>query len=84
MPHYMYLLKSLKDKRHYIGYSEDVEKRLAYHNSGRQRSTKNRIPFELIYFEKFDNKTDALRREKEIKSFKGGNSFMNLLECGPA
>jgi len=45
-------------------------------NNGLQ---KNRIPFILVYFEKFNDKKDALRREKQIKSFKGEESFKKLI-----
>ncbi|MBP8040521.1 MAG: GIY-YIG nuclease family protein, partial [Bacteroidales bacterium] len=62
--YYVYILKSLKDGRFYIGSTADVEKRLLYHNSGRQRSTKNRIPFVLVYSESFEDKAIALAREK--------------------
>ena len=77
--YYVYVLRSLKDGRYYIGSSADVQARLAYHNSGRQRSTKNRVPFELVYSESLDNKQDALKREKQIKNFKGGEAFRRLI-----
>ncbi|HQP16062.1 MAG TPA: GIY-YIG nuclease family protein, partial [Bacteroidales bacterium] len=78
--YYVYILKSLKDGRFYIGSTADVEKRLLYHNSGRQRSTKNRIPFVLVYSESFEDKAIALAREKQIKSFKGGRAFKILMD----
>ncbi len=37
------------------------------------RSTKHRRPFEIIYYEEFENKTDAIRREKFFKSIDGYN-----------
>ena len=76
----MYILKSLKDDRYYIGSTEDVSKRLLYHNQGRQRSTKNRIPFTLVYTEKHPDKLAALRREKTIKHYKGGEAFKKLFD----
>ena len=85
MSYYVYILKSKKDNKHYIGSTSDVNARIQYHNQGKQRSTKSRIPFELIYTEEYSTKTEAERREKEIKSYKGGNSFKKLIEgCGPA
>ncbi len=75
---YVYILQSKKDNRYYIGYTSDLKARLDFHNSGRQRSTRHRIPFELIYYEEFQTKQEALKREKEIKSYKGGNSFKKL------
>jgi putative endonuclease len=43
--------------------------RLAYHNSGRQRSTKNRIPFVLVYPEQFVSRIEAEAREKQYEMF---------------
>jgi len=79
MKHYVYILKSLKDGKYYIGYTTNIEARLAFHNAGKQRSTKSRIPFELIHFETFDLKREALKREKQIKSYKGGEAFKKLI-----
>ncbi|HEX2396213.1 MAG TPA: GIY-YIG nuclease family protein [Bacteroidales bacterium] len=78
--YFVYILKSLKDQKYYIGSSSDVSARLNYHNSGKQRSTKRRIPFILIHQEDFPTKALAEARERQIKSFKGGAAFKKLLE----
>ena len=64
MPHYVYILKSVKHGKYYIGETHDVEARLLFHNSGQQRSIKNRIPFIIIFKEQFENRQAALAREK--------------------
>ena len=79
MPHFVYILQSLKDHKHYIGESHNVEARLAFNNDGRQRSTKSRIPFKIICVEEFENRNQALAREKQIKSWKGGYAFKKLV-----
>jgi len=79
MPHYVYILQSLKDNKYYIGETHDVEARLAFHNAGKQRSTKSRIPFKLILIEEFENRFLALEREKQIKSWKGGAAFKKII-----
>ena len=79
MSHFVYVLQSLKDQKFYIGESTSVEQRLIYHNSGRQRSTKHRAPFRLILTETYETRTEALKREKEIKSWKGGLKFKALI-----
>jgi putative endonuclease len=79
MHHFVYILQSLKDKKYYIGETSDVEARLVFHNSGRQRSTKRRIPFVLILTETFPSRAEALKREKQIKSWKGGTAFKKLI-----
>ena len=80
MPHYVYILQSLKDDRYYIGETADVTRRLQFHNAGFQRSTKARRPFKLVIMEEFSDRKSALKREKEIKSWKGGIKFRELLQ----
>jgi putative endonuclease len=83
--YYLYILRSLKDGKYYIGSTSDISARFEYHNSGRQRSTKNRAPFILIYKEEYYTRTEAEKREKQIKSYKGGNAFKKLIGgCSPA
>ncbi|MBS3770362.1 MAG: GIY-YIG nuclease family protein [Bacteroidales bacterium] len=79
MPYYVYILQSLKDNKYYIGSTSNVDKRLQFHNTGSQRSTRNRIPFKLIYKEELSDKITALKREKQIKSYKGGEAFKRLI-----
>ena len=69
--YYVYLLQSLKDKSLYIGFTENLGSRLQEHNSGGNASTKKSIPYDLIYFEGYKNKADALGREKFLKSGSG-------------
>jgi putative endonuclease len=78
--YYVYILKSLKDHKYYIGSSSDVKKRLDFHNSRLQRSTRNRVPFVLVLYEEFNDKIQALKREKQIKAFKGGVAFKKLID----
>lgn len=82
MPHFIYILQSKKDNKYYIGETTGVQARLLFHNSGKQRSTKGRIPFILILSEQFKTREQALRREKQIKSWKGGNT-MCLIKMHP-
>ena len=67
----VYILLSEKDNKRYIGFTHDIQQRLHEHNSGLVSSTKNRRPLKLIYSETFENKSDAMKREKEIKNKKG-------------
>ena len=79
MNYVVYIIKSLKTAKLYIGYTSNLNERLKRHNSGRSTYTKKEKPWELIYTEEVASKSDALRREKEIKSYKSGNSLRNLL-----
>jgi putative endonuclease len=78
--YYVYILKSLKDGKYYIGSTSNLENRLSFHNAGRQRSTRYRTPFILVYTEAFSDKHTAEKREKQIKSYKGGDAFRKLHE----
>lgn len=66
---YVYILKSKKDNKLYIGYTNNLRKRLEEHNSKKNRSTKSRTPFELIYYEAYKNQEDAQKREEMLKLF---------------
>ncbi len=78
--YYVYILKSLKDEGYYIGCTKNINKRIYEHNKGKTRSLKNRRPLILVYIEKHDNVNNAYKREKEIKSYKGGNEFKKLIK----
>lgn len=69
--HYVYILRSLKSKRLYKGSCQYLRERISNHNNGKVKSTKVGKPWKLIYYEAFENKTDALREEKFLKSGKG-------------
>ncbi len=66
--YFVYVLKSKKDQRLYYGFTDKLERRLNEHNSGKVRSTKTRLPFELMYYEKVENIINARKREKYFKS----------------
>lgn len=64
---YTYLLKC-SDESLYCGWTNHLEKRVAAHNAGRgAKYTRARLPVELVYFEVFDTKEEAMQREAAIK-----------------
>jgi len=69
--YYVYILQSFKDKSLYIGFSPDLKKRLKKHNSKQASSTKDKVPFKLIYYEAYLERKDATGREKFLKSGAG-------------
>lgn len=77
---FVYVLRSLKDLKFYIGSTSDLARRLQDHNAGRNNSTKHRRPFELVYHETYDNEEDAVRREFQIKRYRGGEAFKKLID----
>lgn len=80
---YLYILESLKDGNHYVGISYDVKARFSYHNAGKVRSTKGRVPFKLIYTEMHSDRISAREREKFLKSYRGAKEKLTIIEhCG--
>lgn len=69
--YYVYILLSQKDRKFYIGVTSNLEKRLKYHNSGKNKSTRYRAPFILVYSEEYTDKNEAYKREFYLKSPKG-------------
>lgn len=65
---YVYILQSLKDQKLYVGYTNNIKRRIYEHNKGLVSITKHRRPFELIYLEGYLNQQDATAREKFFKS----------------
>ncbi len=77
---YVYILKSKSTGRYYIGQTNNIRERLKKHNLGKTKSTKYGIPWQVVYSEEFKTRTEVMKRENEIKSYKGGNAFRNLLK----
>lgn len=77
--YYVYILISLKDKRFYIGYTEDLKRRYKEHSDGRVESTKNRLPMKLVCYEAYSYKGEALLREKFLKSSDGKKDLRRRL-----
>ena len=80
MFHFVYILRSVKDGGFYIGYTNDLKRRVMEHNRGENFSTNPRKPFELIYFEAYRNKLDAQNREKFFKSGWGRQHVQKVLK----
>lgn len=64
----VYILLSLKDKKLYVGQTDNFERRIKDHNSGKVFSTKNRRPLVVLHKEQFSNRAIAMRRELFLKS----------------
>lgn len=75
----VYVLFSLKDKKFYIGSTENLKRRLTEHFHGNSKSTSFRRPFKLIFCEFFESKKDALRREKYFKTSVGKKSLRLIM-----
>jgi putative endonuclease len=77
----VYVLRLRESGKHYIGQTQNLTKRLEKHSQGKTKSVKNRGDFDVVYIENLSSRSEAMRREKEIKSYKGGAAFKRLLGC---
>lgn len=76
---FTYILQSLKDKKFYIGSTNDIKRRKEEHDLGKVKATRYRRPLKIIYTEEYTLLIDARRREFEIKRMKGGVKFKALI-----
>lgn len=73
---YVYILKCNDDSL-YTGWTNNLEKRVKAHSNGKgAKYTKSRLPVELVYFEEYENKVEAMRREYAIKQLKRKEKLM--------
>jgi putative endonuclease len=84
MEYWVYILQSEKDGGYYIGYTADLEERLKRHNERRSRYTRNKTPWKFIYQEDFSTRTEAIRREREIKRMKSREYIERLVSVPPS
>ena len=76
---YVYIIYSKKLDRYYVGHTEDVDWRLKRHNAGWGKYTKRGIPWTLKCTENYNGKSEAIKREKEIKRKKSRKYIENLI-----
>lgn len=75
-----YVLISEKDNKFYIGYTNDLKRRLLQHNLGRNEATRCGQPLKLVYCEICIHKMDAIKREKYFKTGFGRRFLNNRLK----
>ncbi len=73
---YVYLLRSTKTGRLYLGWTTDLRRRLCEHNDGMSRATRGRGPYEVVYIEAYRHREEAVAREQSLK--KHPNVFKQL------
>jgi putative endonuclease len=67
---YLYILQSTSSDRYYVGQTKNLAGRVAYHNANYSKSLKNRGPWALVDSEEYATRSEAVRRERQIKSWK--------------
>ena len=76
---FTYVLFSIKFDKIYIGQTSNINKRILEHNSGLSRYTKSYTPWKLIHSEEFYTRSEAMKREKELKTQKGREFIWNII-----
>ena len=74
--YYVYVLKSQKWNKPYIGVTADLKKRFRDHNSQQNKSTRHGIPWKLVYYEAYFDRTDAIKREFQLKKHGSAIGFL--------
>ncbi len=78
--YFVYVIYSISRGTRYVGSAEDVVQRVSEHNAGRCRYTSGRRPWELIYTEEYSARSDAMRRERFLKSGQGREFLRQILK----
>jgi len=76
----VYIIYSEKIDRYYTGITVDIEWRLERHNQGWGKYTKRGIPWEVVNIEEYANKSDAIKRERQIKNRKSRKYIESLIK----
>jgi len=79
MRFYVYIIQSDYDGSYYIGSTNNLTDRIERHNQGRSKYTKPKRPWLLIYCEEFASRSEAQKRELEIKNRKSKDFIENLV-----
>ena len=77
---YTYVLQSIMDCGFYVGFTKNLKLRFDQHSKGHVDSTRDRRPFELIYYEACLDRNDAVKREKYLKTYHGKMFLKNRLK----
>jgi len=75
----VYVIKSEKDGRLYVGFTENLARRTKEHNAGKTKSTKGYRPWALVYKEEVTERSLARKREKYLKSGCGKEFLKNIM-----
>ncbi len=77
---YVYILRSLSNNKLYTGHTNNLENRINAHNTGKSKYTKGRGPWKLMYFEEFESRGEAMKREKFLKTGKGRELLSKIID----
>jgi putative endonuclease len=75
-----YILYSESIDKYYTGYTSDLGKRIERHNAGWGEYSSHGIPWKLVYYEEFETKSEAIKRDREIKKKKSRKYIEELID----
>lgn len=78
--YYFYILRSLKNRKLYLGQTPDLKTRVKSHNNGENKATNSNIPYEIIFYSAFKNEKDAINCEQYFKTTAGWKRPRKMLE----
>jgi putative endonuclease len=76
----VYIIYSQRIDKYYIGFSSNVQERLRKHNRNSKGFSSSGRPWIMVYSEVFDNKKDAMAREKQLKNWKNRERLESLIK----
>ena len=78
--YFVYVLQSISNLTRYVGQTDNVNKRLREHNSGKCRYSSGKRPWKLIYQEEYKSRSEAIKRERFLKSGQGRKYLDEVLK----
>jgi len=78
---FVHILQSESSGRYYVGQTKTLKQRIEYHNSNYSQALKNRGPWKLVYSEEYETRGEAVRRERQIKSWKDRSLIERLMSA---
>jgi len=81
MSYHVYIIKSESDRSYYVGSTHDLVDRIQRHNDGRSKYTKAKLPWKLVYTEKLPTRSEAVKRENQIKARKSRKFIERLVRA---
>jgi putative endonuclease len=78
--HVVYVIRSLSNNRLYIGQTDNFERRFSEHQRGKNISTQNQGPWELVNLLHFDTRKEALLMERKLKGMKRPDRVLKYIE----
>ena len=76
----VYILQSDSDLSYYIGQTENLENRIQYHNDGMSRYTSKKMPWNVVYFEEYKTRKEAIARERFLKKQRNREFYGRLIK----